>query len=86
MKLLLKLVLPILLLTSQTLKADCMELGVYEMNELHTTGNGCQDGIFNAISASMLGWGVGLFIGIALLTGLVHNSHAHSTSSNNSSN
>jgi len=59
-----------------------------EMNDLYRTGEGCDDGIFNCVSASMIGWGLGLFAGIALLTGLVHNSHSESTktSSSNGSN
>jgi hypothetical protein len=82
-------ILFLLMTTSPLLIADeCLELAIYEMNDAHSTGCGCQDGVFNAISASMIGWGVGLFAGIALLTGLVHNSHVHSSSSssNNSSN
>ena len=67
--------------------AECLEAALDEMNDYYRTGAGCEDGIFNAISASMLGWGVGLFAGIALLTGLIHNAHqSSSSSSNNSSN
>lgn len=65
---------------------ECLETAVYEMNDIHRTGSGCEDGIFNAVSSSMIGWGVGLFVGIALLTGLVHNSHNDSSSSSSSSN
>jgi len=65
--------------------AECLEAALDEMNDFYRTGAGCEDGIFNAISASMLGWGVGLFAGIALLTGLIHNAHQDSTTSNNSS-
>lgn len=78
-----RILLPILILTS-SLHADhgeCLEAAVDEMNELHRTGCGCEDGIFNAVSSSMIGWGVGLFVGIALLTGLIHNSHQESKSS-----
>ncbi len=85
MKTLVRLALPLVLLSSQMLQAnECLELAVYEMNDTHSTGNGCQDGVFNAVSASMIGWGVGLFAGIALLTGLIHNSHVHSSSSSSS--
>lgn len=84
-----KRVLLALLMMTASLRADhreCLEAAVDEMNELHRTGGGCEDGIFNAVSSSMLGWGVGLFVGIALLTGLVHNAHQGSqTPSNNSS-
>ncbi len=89
MKRIIRIILPILMLTT-TVRGDhseCLEAAVDEMNELHRTGHGCEDGIFNAVSSSMLGWGVGLFVGIALLTGLIHNSHqeSKSTTSTNSS-
>lgn len=64
---------------------QCLQAAQDEMNDLYKVGCGCEDGIFNAISASMLGWGVGLFVGIALLTGLIHNAHHDSTSSSSSS-
>jgi len=83
-----KRILLALLMLTAGLRADhreCLEAAVDEMNELHRTGGGCEDGIFNAVSSSMLGWGVGLFVGIALLTGLVHNSHQESTSSSSNS-
>lgn len=72
-------------LTTHSLRADdCDWLaeGNREMNALHNAGSGCEDGIYSAISASMIAWGVGLFAGIALLTGLFH---SHSASSSNSS-
>lgn len=64
---------------------ECLKAANEEMNALYRTGCGCEDGIFNAISSSMVGWGVGLFLGIALLTGLIHNSHHDSSSSSNNS-
>lgn len=87
MKKLCKFALPLLLLTG-SLRADhaeCLDAAVDEMNELYRTGCGCEDGIFNAVSSSMLGWGVGLFVGIALLTGLVHNAHQGSQTTSSSS-
>lgn len=89
MKHFLKLLLPLLVLAASPVQAnECLELANYEMNANYDTGRGCQDGVFNAVSSSMLGWGVGLFVGIALLTGLVHNAHVDvtDTSSSNSSN
>ncbi len=86
MKKIIQMVLPLLLLTSSALKAEhgeCLEAAVYEMNQLHTTGCDCEDEIFKAVSTSMLAWGVGLFIGIALLTGLVHNSKGSTTTTTN---
>ena len=88
MKRILRIAVPILMLLTQTLRADnadCLQAAVDEMNANYHTGSGCEDGIFNAVSASMIGWGVGLFIGIALLTGLVHNSHLSTSDSSDSS-
>lgn len=87
MKQVIRISLSALLLTTTSLRADadCLEAAVEEMNDLYRTGCGCEDGIFNAVSSSMVGWGVGLFVGIALLTGLVHNSHSDSKSSSDSS-
>ena len=87
MKHIIHLALP-LLLTASALRADqeCLEASVYESNEMYHTGSGCEDGIFNAVSSSMIAWGIGLAAGIALLTGLIHNAHQGSqTSSTNSS-
>ena len=46
------------------------------------TGAGSEDGTFAAIATSMLGWGVGLSAGIAILASVLHqsgagHSHAH---------
>jgi hypothetical protein len=44
------------------------------------TGSGAEDGTFTAISTSMLGWGVGLSVGIAVLASVLHQStagHSH---------
>lgn len=65
---------------------DCLTFAQEEMNELHRVGACCEDAVFTSISSSMLGWGFGLALGIALLTGLVHNSHAESKTSNSTSN
>lgn len=75
-----------ILFLTQSLPADhaeCLCAAVEESNELYRTGCGCEDGIFNAVSSSMIGWGIGLFVGIALLTGLIHNSHQDRTTSSN---
>ncbi len=63
---------------------DCLAFAQEEMNELHRVGACCEDAVFTSISTSMLGWGFGLAVGIALFTGLIHNSHSEtkSTSSN----
>jgi hypothetical protein len=44
------------------------------------TGAGSEDGTFTAISTSMLGWGIGLSAGIAILASVLHQStagHSH---------
>lgn len=50
-----------------------------DTNKLYvdTTGCAAQDGQHTAISASMVGWGLALAAGIALLAGLLHQSTAH---------
>ena len=82
MKQVIRIGLSALLLTTTSLRADgdCLEAAVEEMNDLYRTGEGCEDGIFNSVSSWMIGWGIGLFVGIALLTGLIH-SHSSSDSS-----
>ncbi|NGX46482.1 MAG: hypothetical protein K940chlam2_01673 [Chlamydiae bacterium] len=64
---------------------DCLAYAQEEMNELHRTGACCEDAVFTSITSSMLGWGFGLVAGIALLTGLVHNSHAETKTTSDSS-
>lgn len=51
-----------------------MEDVVEEMNDLHRPNLCTEDSGFIDISTSMMGWGLGLAIGIALLTGLLHQS------------
>lgn len=43
-----------------------------------STGNGAIDGAFTATSASMIGWGVGLALGIGILAALLHQSKGSS--------
>ncbi len=47
-------------------------------DELWRTGAGAHDGSYTAVSASMIGWGVGLAIGIAVLAAVLHQSKASS--------
>ncbi len=51
---------------------------------IYRTGSGSEEGAYSAISTSMLGWGVGLAVGIAILAGVLHQStantaHAHTS-------
>ncbi len=46
-------------------------------DRLWRTGCGAHDGSYTALSTSMIGWGVGLAIGIAVLAAVLHQSKAH---------
>jgi len=77
MKKIIRILLPILLITSNALRADngeWLQGAVDEQNALYNTGpsSGCQDCMFNSVSASMIGWGIGLAAAICLITGLIH--------------
>lgn len=52
-------------------------------NENLWAGTGAQDATFSAVTISMLGWGLGLAGGIALIASAVHqsSSSSHDTSS-----
>lgn len=54
-----------------------------DTDSLWRSGVGAEDGAFQAISLSMLGWGVGLAAGIGILASVLHqstsSSHAHSS-------
>jgi hypothetical protein len=55
-----------------------------DTDALYRTGSGAEEGAYSAISTSMLGWGVGLAVGIAILAGVLHQSTAntaHTTTS-----
>jgi hypothetical protein len=62
--------------------AYCDQLDNYrkDTDAIWRTGTGAEDGTFTAISTSMLGWGIGLSAGIAILASVLHQStagHAH---------
>lgn len=60
---------------------DILYLAQEEMNDIHRTYDCCEDVAFTSISTSMIGWGFALAAGIALLTGLLHQSKKKSTTS-----
>ena len=71
-------------LSTSTISAnDTIEEGWKEDTEaLWHTGSGAHDGASTAISATMIGWGVGLAIGIGILAAVLHQSsggsgHSH---------
>ncbi len=69
-----------LILLSASLHADELENYKKDTEAIWRTGSGAEDGTFTAISTSMLGWGVGLSAGIAILASVLHQSTAgHST-------
>lgn len=43
-------------------------------DNLYRVGVGAEDGAFTELGSSMLAWGIGLGVGIALLAGLIHQS------------
>jgi hypothetical protein len=49
-----------------------------DTDEIWRRGAGAEDGAFTATSLSMLGWGVGLAGGIAILASVLHQSTASS--------
>ncbi len=58
--------------------SNCLELGQWESNELYRTEDHRDDAVFTATAKSMVGWGIFLAIGIALLAGFAHQSTASS--------
>ena len=56
------------------LRADELDKHQQETNNLYRPECTEEDPAFTAIGTSMMGWGIGLAIGIALLTGLMHQS------------
>jgi len=71
--------LTLLFLTSPAF-SDQLDNYRKDTDAIWRTGTGAEDGTFTAISTSMLGWGVGLSAGIAILASVLHQStagHAH---------
>lgn len=82
MKKLLAATLTILLATAPPLlsaKEDIQQLAD-QTDALYRTGAGAQDGAYTSLALSMLGWGLGLAAGIAILAAVLHqssSSHNH---------
>lgn len=80
----------ILLLTLFSLTAPLLSDGLEDYREdtesLYRTGAGSEDGTFTAISTSMLGWGIGLALGIGILASVLHQSHASHSHTSTTSN
>ncbi|MGC1878775.1 MAG: hypothetical protein WA347_01495 [Rhabdochlamydiaceae bacterium] len=62
--------------------SHCDQLDNYKKDSeaIWRTGSGAEDGTFTAVGTSMLGWGLGLSAGIAILASVLHQStagHSH---------
>lgn len=71
--------------SSSALLADDLQ-NVKTDQENLWAGTGAQDATFSAVTLSMLGWGVGLAGGIALLASAIHQSSSSHESSSTSHN
>lgn len=83
MKRVITLVLATTLISTSFAREEISDLARHT-DMLYRQGAGAQDGAFTALSVSMLGWGVGLAVGIAVLaaalnhgSGTSGSSHAH---------
>ena len=65
-----------LIVLSVSLPADELDNYKKDTESIWRTGAGSEDGTFTAIATSMLGWGVGLSVGIAILASVLHQSTA----------
>jgi hypothetical protein len=54
--------------------ADALTQYQRDTDALYRQGAGAEDGGFSAISLSMIGWGIGLVAGVAILAGVLHQS------------
>ncbi len=52
----------------------CLDVYQEQTNETWETGSAVEDSNFTAISTSMIGWGIGLAIGIVILACVIHQS------------
>lgn len=71
-------IIALLSASSTTLASDSLDDWSKDTENLWKTGAGAHDGSSTAISASMIGWGVGLALGIAILAAVLHQSKAGS--------
>lgn len=71
-------IIPLVIAASLTFSVSADELDQWKKNteSIWRTGSGAEDGTYTAIATSMLGWGVGLSVGIAILASVLHQSAA----------
>lgn len=60
---------------------DSLSESTQATEELWRTGSGAHDGAYTAISTSMIGWGIGLAVGIAILAATLNHGSGSSGSS-----
>jgi hypothetical protein len=78
MKKWIKIFLVVSLVCASQAKGDNLQDYANNTEELWRTGAGAHDGSYTAISTSMIGWGIGLALGIAILCAVLHQSKASS--------
>ncbi|MBS0627835.1 MAG: hypothetical protein JSS09_06450 [Verrucomicrobia bacterium] len=71
------------IIASSTAYSDDLQ-NVKTDQEALWAGSGAQDATFNAVTLSMLGWGIGLAGGIALIASAIHQSSSSHDSSSSS--
>jgi 1,4-dihydroxy-2-naphthoate octaprenyltransferase len=76
------LLIALLCFSSSVQASDDLQDTAKNTDNLWRTGSGAHDGSYTAISTSMLAWGIGLAIGIAVLCAVLRpstnsNSNAH---------
>ena len=72
------LVVALLLTSSEGTASDTLNDWKEDTENLWRTGSGAHDGSTTAIATSIIGWGVGLALGIAILAAVLHQSKAGS--------
>jgi len=75
------LLIALLCVTSTVQAEDDLQDYAESTDEIWRTGSGAHDGSYTAISTSMIGWGVGLALGIGILCAVLRPS-TNSSSSN----
>ncbi|HEX4840432.1 MAG TPA: hypothetical protein VFU89_08335 [Rhabdochlamydiaceae bacterium] len=75
------LLITLMCFTSTVEAADDLQDHAESTDEIWRTGSGAHDGSYTAISTSMIGWGIGLAIGIGILCAVLRPSTNSSSSS-----
>jgi hypothetical protein len=75
------LLIALMCLTTTVQAADDLQDYAENTDKLWRTGSGAHDGSYTAISTSMIGWGIGLAIGIGILCAVLRPSTNSSGSS-----